>query len=183
MSAAGEFLSAWLQAVASVPNAQRALLGAVGAMSDSLIATGKNDQAHTYTIYGFDGSPYITRTLLPRVANRRPLIHRIHREDRDPHPHNHPWSEADFVVVSGGYVDERWSFDGQRSETLMLPGSINHLGATSLHRVREVRPGTITVGLVGERVQDWGFLVDGSIVPHGEYFAARGHRVATEGLS
>lgn len=183
MNAAAEFLGAWLQAVVDVPNAHRALIGAVGSVSDALSATGSNDQAHTYTIFGFDGSPYITRTLLPRISGKRPLIHRIHREDRDPHPHNHPWAEADFIVVSGGYVNERWSRDGQRSEELMRPGSVNHLEATCLHRVREVRPGTVTVGLVGERVQDWGFLVDGAIVPHGEYFASRNHRIVTGGLS
>lgn len=83
---------------------RRMLLAAVSA---ALGEVPQNSHAWTYTIWGFDKSPYITRTLLPRLGKRRLLLHRIHREDYDQWMHNHPWSNASFLIVSGGYTEER----------------------------------------------------------------------------
>ena len=151
-------------------------------LASSLAELPKNSTAYTYTVTGFDGSPYLTRTLLPRVRGWRPLIHQIHRADADAVPHNHPWREAHFRVVRGGYVDERWErslADGVVGWTtaprLLSSGDVNWLCAGDFHRAIEVQPGTITVGLVADRVQDWGFLVDDAVVPHEEYFRRRGY--------
>lgn len=155
----------------------------VDAIQAALAEVPRNDVAWTYTILGFDKSPYITRTLLPRFGGYRTLIHRIHRDDADPHPHNHPWLEGEFVCVSGGYTDERWELDQvspslgvwRSTRRLVRPGDVNRLTSSDFHRAIDVLPETRTVGLVGERVQDWGFLVDGVVVPHADYFAQRGH--------
>lgn len=147
---------------------------ALAAFSAALGELPQNADAWTYTIRGFDGAPYITRTLLPRLGGFRPLIHRIHREDRDDHLHNHPWSIAQFLIVSGGYTEDRL-VDGKIKRTALMPGDVNTLEASTFHRVVDVCANTWTFGLVGERVQDWGFLVDGLVVPSAEYFARKGY--------
>lgn len=134
----------------------------------------------TYLI-GTEQDKYITRTLMPRVDGCRTMIHSIHREDRDRHPHDHPWEEAVFLVVDGGYTDERWFFDetapvGQQwrfTRTLLLPGDVNYLRSTDYHRALEVRSNTLTIGVVSARVQDWGFMVDGVKIPHEQYRSLR----------
>ena len=157
----------------------RPLLAALSAFCAELP---ENGHAWTYHIRGFDRSLYLSRTLLPRAFGVRPLVHRIWREDADRHMHNHPWSWARFLIVSGGYVEERLERGDMVTRTL-APGDVNALDADSFHRVRTVFPDTWTLGLVGERVQDWGFLVDGEIVLHGDYFARAGHRAQVSGLS
>lgn len=142
----------------------------------------KNDLLYTYTIFGFDQSPYLTRTLFPRVGDVRPILHYIHRPDADPHLHNHPWKTAEFVVLTGGYTEERL-VDGRPVERTLRPGDSNRLDAETFHRVSSIEPDTWTFGIVGERVQTWGFLVDGEIVPFHEYFALRGHVAPIGGMS
>jgi hypothetical protein len=153
---------------------RRALLpDAFRHISRALAMVHKNDVAYSYTIVGFDRSSYITRTLLPRHCGWRPLIHEIHREDLDDHPHNHPWTEAHFTPLCGSYVEER-VVDGRLVRRCVRPGDVNRIQAIDFHRVIAVDRDTWTVGLVGERVQDWGFLVDGTVVPHADYFRQRG---------
>jgi hypothetical protein len=129
----------------------------------------------TYLI-GTEEDKYITRTLFPRVHDCRLLVHTLHRADREPHPHDHPWDEAVFLIVDGGYTDERWYLqdDGEwgwvRRE--LRPGMVNKLRAIDYHRAIEVLPDTLTFGVVGRRVQEWGFLVDGVKVPHADYHRA-----------
>lgn len=172
---------------------------AAGALRGAAEQLTKNNRFWAYTITDpRDGEPYLSRVLLPRVRafglSLRPLVHQIHRDDRDPYPHTHPWRWAYFVVVSGGYVDERWVRDDsacrpsqahacsaecpsgwRRERRVLWPGDVNSLRPDDLHRVLEVEPGTVTVGVVGDRVQQWGFLVDDAIVPAPEYFRRTRH--------
>jgi len=142
----------------------------------------KNDVLFTYTIDGFDQSPYITRTLFPRVGNVRPILHRLHRPDYDPHPHNHPWKTAEFLILCGGYTEQR--LVGSRMvERVLHAGDSNRLDAGTFHHVSAVEPDTRTFGIVGERVQDWGFMVDDEVVPHSEYFRRKNHIVTFGGKS
>lgn len=156
-------LSAWL---ASLGRA------ALAALQSGLAELPQNSHAWTYTIRGFDESPYLTRTLLPRLRGHRVVLHRIHREDQDRHLHNHPWATASFLIVSGGYIEERL---GRAGDQAFGPGDVNRLDASTFHRISYVAPNTWTIGLLGDRVQDWGFLVDGVLVPWQDYFAAKGH--------
>lgn len=160
---------------------------AVRALSEMLALVPENKEAWTYVIRGFDGTPYITRTLLPRVDGLRVVIHHIHRPDYDQWMHNHPWKTARFTVVSGGYVEERL-IDRQHPQKILrrsiLEGDENVLDADTFHRVVEVRPDTWTVGLLGERVQDWGFLVEGRVfVEAREYFNRNGYSQPEGGKS
>ena len=158
------------------------LRAALAAFQAALAELPQNSHAWTYTIRGFDNSEYLTRTLLPRVAGHRVVLHRIHRPDQDRHLHNHPWRTARFLIVSGGYVEERL-VDGRVERRILAPGDMNTLDAETFHRIDTIWPNTWTLGLLGDRVQDWGFLVDGSLVPHADYFAQENHNVAAQGLS
>lgn len=155
----------------------------------------RNRLLWSYVIRGIDGSPYITRSIGPRIAGRRPILHRLHRPDADRHPHNHPWRRARFWILNGGYLEERVAshdrtilrleeraaLRGRTSLRWYLPGDANDFVADTYHRLVEVLPDTWTFGLVGERTdEEWGFLVDGAHVPHEDYFAQIGFR--SEGL-
>jgi hypothetical protein len=146
-----------------------------GAITGALREIPKNDQLWSYTIHGFDGSPYIDRTLFPRVLGRRLILHKIWRADEDPWLHNHPWRTARFLIISGGYTERRL-VDGVIVHRQLRPGEVNELDASTYHRVDHAEPNTWTLGLIGERCQDWGFLVDDSrFVTSASYFASRGH--------
>lgn len=152
------------------------------ALSAALGELPKNDRWWTYTIFGFDGSPYLTRTLMPRVGARRMILHRIWRPDVDPHLHNHPWRMASFKILSGGYTEERL-VDDEIVRLTYRPGDVNQLDWSTFHRISHLEPNTWTLGLVGERIQDWGFLIEGELVPHAEYFRRKNHILKSEGLS
>lgn len=51
------------------------------------------------TIYGMDGSPYMTRAWIGRLR-----FHIFHRGDLDPDHHDHPWDFTTFPLTS--YVEE-----------------------------------------------------------------------------
>lgn len=158
------------------------LRSAFSAVQAALAELPSNKHLFTYTIPGYDRSAYLTRTLLPRALGRRLLLHHIHRPDQDVWMHNHPWREAYFLVVSGGYIEERETPSGVEINRLRV-GDVNHIDAQTYHRVTSIQPGTRTIGLCGDRVQDWGFKVEGRHVPHAEYFAARKHVQPVGGIS
>jgi len=56
---------------------------------------------------GADGDPYLDRLRLIETPWFAVFLHHIHRPDKDPDPHDHPWWFAS-VVISGQYVDEFW---------------------------------------------------------------------------
>lgn len=152
-----------------------AVRAALGAIAGALRELPRNGVAWTYTIDGYDATPYITRTLLPRVAGRRVVIHQIHRYDSDRWMHNHPWRTAAFMVAAGGYMEDR-IVGGEVVRRTLSPGDVNRLDAHDRHRVVSVLPGTWTIGIVGDRCQDWGFFVDDEgFVAHADYFARRAY--------
>lgn len=158
----------------------------------------QNDTLWCYTILGKDGSPYLTRILLPRWRGKRRMIHYIRRADADRDMHNHPWREARGRILLGGYLEERlaegglgrayvadgkggWRDDGAcmvlRPSRWYLPGDRTQLDATTFHRVARVKPRTWTTLVVGERTGDeWGFLDadDGTFKPWRACFAEKG---------
>ena len=128
----------------------------------------------TYTISNGE-TPYITRTLFPRVGPMRPMLHQIHRADADEALHNHPWRTATSLILSGGYTEERLVGD-EKVQFTYGPGDVNRLDAGTFHRISAIEPNTWTMLVVGERMQSWGFLVPGEgFVESSAYFARTGH--------
>lgn len=98
------------------------------------------------------------------------FIHKLLREDRSRHPHDHPWPFVSAVLV-GGYREElaeRFQHRGTRATFRERgPGSTRALPATGLwHRfVHLHRQPTWTLVLVGRKCNQWGFLLaDGTTV-------------------
>ena len=121
-----------------------------------------------------DGSPYLTRVLLPRIPffNIRPMLHKFHRPDGDRALHNHPWKWACSVVLAGSYVEERLLPDEAqlyRAAGLELGPAVetrhvrwwNVLTDADFHRITELKGAVYTLFISGPRVQEWGFM-DGS---------------------
>lgn len=160
----------------ALSDAELSVLQSMAYLLRSLQASGAGrtgeDPPYTYLI-GTEQDKYITRTILPRVDDCRMLVHTIHREDCDRHPHDHPWDQAVFLVVDGGYTDERWlrQENGEWGvvRRVLRPGDTNILLFSDYHRALDVLPNTLTLGVVGRRVQEWGFMVDGVKVPHAGY--------------
>lgn len=118
------------------------------------------------------GDPYITRVLFPRVFGFRPMLHHIHRPDKDRHEHSHPWSWAFSLILTGSYNEER---NGISS----LVRGWNFLRDTDFHKITKLHGEVWTLFIAGPRTQDWGFVVDGSVVPSDKYIAARKRKHAT----
>jgi len=79
---------------------------------DQIGYLGEDDPRWAYVIKAPDGSPYLSRLLLPRVrlpiiGEVRPMIHQFHRPDLDQEPHSHPWERAFSLILSGAYEEER----------------------------------------------------------------------------
>lgn len=142
----------------------------------------KSSPARAYTIRGIDGSPYLDRVLLPCVLGHRVVLHRIRRADAELWLHDHPWRTARFLILSGGYDEERMTpyldRHGRRTRFTrsLRRGDVNRVDLGELHRITRVLPGTCTVGLIGKRCTAWGFLVDDrDLVPAPVYFARVGY--------
>jgi hypothetical protein len=124
-----------------------------------------------------DGSPYLTRYVLwgddaletHAGAAHSAFVHHIHGPDSDRHMHDHPWSWAVSVILSGGYKERRPYGDAPRLRTYS-PGDLSVLRPGDYHSIVAVEPDTWTLFLCGREISDWGFLVDGAHVPHADYF-------------
>lgn len=135
-------------------------------------------------IVGADGSIYMERWALFETRWLRARIHRILREDRDPHMHDHPWNFLS-VVLSGWYWEARpatinpcfGSFgDPDREEytiTTRRAGSFALRRATDRHQIVEVSPGgVVTLFITGPLRHWWGFFTPAGKVYWREYTEA-----------
>lgn len=103
-------------------------------------------------------------------------LHKILVEDRDRHPHDHPW---DFrtLIMDGWYDEERvvspnspWRAYGDCVERRLSAGDTASIKFNEFHRVSAVSPGGVwTVFITGPYQGTWGFLVDGVKVKYREY--------------
>lgn len=125
-----------------------------------------------------DGSPYITRVLLPRVFGIRPLLHRIHKPDSDRAMHNHPWRWAFSVVLAGSYDEERPVKGRESFVQTRRVSRWNLIRSTDFHRISHLHGEVWTLFITGPRIQDWGFRERawGSgngwrVTPHRDYIA------------
>jgi hypothetical protein len=131
---------------------------------ESVVKLGKlmpdNDYFKCYTIES-EGSPYLTRVLLPRLFGCRPMIHRFHRPDKD--FHNHPWEKAISIILVGGYIEVRSHANDTVSWHSLKPFSINKISRSDFHKVAMFLDDQCwTLFIAGKRVEakegeEWGF--------------------------
>jgi hypothetical protein len=93
-------------------------------------------------------------------------LHHFFRGDDDVEVHNHPWQFSMSLILTGGYVEERWD-PATKSVSIkhLDPGDINVLRREDFHRVTLKDPGRgcWTLFMSSERAEekngeDWGFL-------------------------
>lgn len=124
-------------------------------------------------------SKYLTRYYLTRKQHESDVdakgkfsvyLHYFHRGDEDASLHNHPWQWSFSLILTNGYIEERWNDQTQKIDTREIrPGDLNVIRANDFHRVdlRDPSKGAWTIFVTGPRVQSWGFWWPGvhSFIP------------------
>lgn len=101
-------------------------------------------------------------------------LHRIMREDRERHHHNHPWNARTFIL-RGWYREMRPRAKNCPAgpgeyRVLRSIGETAALNVGDFHRIIEVSPsGVWTLFITFRKQESWGFLVDGRIINWREY--------------
>lgn len=102
-------------------------------------------------------------------------LHKFHRGDDDPEPHNHPWSWSLAVILSGGYVEYRLGNDNKLHSRQMWPGALNLIRGDDFHRVELLDKESWSLFIAGPRVSSWGFWDTKAqrLVPWREFIARK----------
>lgn len=103
-------------------------------------------------------------------------IHRILREDRDEHLHDHPWNARTFIL-DGGYVELREEYNGflihsqlKTYEISRYAGCTAQLKYGQYHKIKSIFPGgAMTLFITGRYQGTWGFMVNGFKVKWRDY--------------
>ena len=90
--------------------------------------------------------------------------HVIHLSDAVDDLHSHPWSFLRTLILKGSYRE-----DTPEGSIYRPRGSTRKMTRTDLHRVEVLEGPVHTLALTGRhRPDDWGFQVDGQMVPFEE---------------
>jgi hypothetical protein len=116
-------------------------------------------------IDGEGGEPYLERYYVLGAFGWHVYIHRFVDSDPDRGLHDHPWSRAVSLVLTGGY-DELRPSGSDRSRVVkrhVRAWRLNFLRGEDFHRVL-LRRGcpAWTLFAHGPRVKGWGFFQDGT---------------------
>lgn len=113
----------------------------------------------TFTI-GRQQNPMMKRIRLIQTPVGGIYLHLIYREDLDPVEHDHPWNFV-RIVLRGGYQESVT----QRSHRLrgafgtLRPWRPGYFPTDASHRIFRVKPGTVSLVLVGPKRRTWGFWI------------------------
>lgn len=160
-----------------------------------------SDHLPLFVIYGGDGTPYLSRYKLFDTGDRghRLFLHQFHRGDEDREVHNHPWSWAVSLILSGGYDEDRmvrgmmhlsragnaqYLSDVMHLETLYFkPGDLNFIDNNTYHRVTLPNGEAWSLILSGPKTSGWGFvdLTSFRYTPWRDFIKAKGLHVQEEG--
>lgn len=93
-------------------------------------------------------------------------MHHIYRADEDKHLHDHPWNYLS-IVLSGCYVEELTN--GRKR--FRWPFSVSLARHTHIHKIYHIlnQKRVTTLFFVGKKTYDWGYHVDGKVIPNIEY--------------
>jgi len=133
-------------------------------------------QPPTFTIFGRDGKPYMSRYRVIDLGKERGRVYlnHFHRGDEDRELHNHPWHGVS-LILAGGYREER------REGRIVVardykPGDVNVICPDTFHRVDLLEADCWTLFATGPVVQSWGFWsrVTGDFTPWREFVRSKG---------
>lgn len=122
---------------------------------------------------GADGDPYLDRLRIIQTPWFGIYLHHIHRPDRDPDPHDHPWWFAS-IVLAGWYRELVWPDKknlSDRRERWRTRWSLRCLNRRAAHIITDMGGPLWTLVLVGPRRGDWGFWTPTGFVGWREYVA------------
>jgi hypothetical protein len=122
---------------------------------------------------GADGDPYLDRLRIIQTPLFGIYLHHIHRPDREPDPHDHPWWFAS-LVLAGWYEETVWADkrDGGKWIRRERPrGSARRISRRSAHRITGTCGPLWTLVLTGPKRSGWGFWRDGRYVPWRQYLS------------
>lgn len=108
------------------------------------------------------GRPYMDRLRLVQTPLASLYLHRIHSEDLDEFPHDHPWWFAS-LVLSGRYTEYVYSSpaDLNLARIRNRPrGSLRVLRRREAHRITEIDGKLRTLVLAGPHHESWRFWTD-----------------------
>lgn len=106
-----------------------------------------------------DDALFLDRLRLVKTPWFGVYLHRIHRPDVDPDPHDHPWPFVS-IVLAGGYEELLWPDASARPEYLMRRHSRFRpmvVRRRSAHAITDVRGLLWTLVLTGPDHDDWRF--------------------------
>ena len=100
-------------------------------------------------------------------------IHKIHKADKDPHLHSHPWNFA-TVTLKGRYLEKYLSTDlfceKQEVERLKRPGSFATANRNYFHKIEEILDGPVhTLFVTWGFSKNWHYLVNDSRIESSTY--------------
>ena len=125
---------------------------------------------------GADGDPYLDRLRIIQTPLFGIYLHHIHRPDREPDPHDHPWWFASLVLV-GTYQEKIWP--DKRDPNISVwrirrRWSLRCIGIGGAHIIKTTSGALWTLVLTGPKRAEWGFWTNGLFTPWREYQYAPG---------
>ena len=155
--------------------------------ADGFFRAGDGTWAHTI---GVNASPYLTRVFssrirLPFLGEVQVRLHHFHRDDSDRHLHNHPFRWSASFVLTGSYTEERLSEEAREVTNIFRRfGALvqdevlsefrrvrwfNFITDRDYHAIKQLHGDVWTLFITGDRVQSWGYFVDGEHVDSDAY--------------
>ena len=91
-------------------------------------------------------------------------IHKIHKADKDPHLHSHPWNFA-TLTLKGSYVEKHLSTDvfGEMQDVERVKKTFSFATADRnyFHKIEEILDGPVhTLFVTWGRHKNWNYLVN-----------------------
>lgn len=124
---------------------------------------------------GADGDPYLDRLRIIQTPWAGVYLHHIHRPDKDPDPHDHPWWFASLVLC-GAYDETIWRDKTDRSRATARIRKRWSWASTSrraAHLISSIDGPLWTLVITGPRRAEWGFWER----PPGMHIGVVGHAV------
>lgn len=105
------------------------------------------------------GDLYMVRyTMAEYDSGHHMYLHQIKRPDLALELHDHPWA-FDAVILSGGYIEQRWQ-NGGRVSIIRQPGTSYHCDDTTYHRIAELlTPECWTLVVTALKSKSWSFMM------------------------
>ena len=112
---------------------------------------------------GADGDPYLDRLRLFETPWCAVFLHHIHRPDRDPHPHDHPWAFWS-LVLAGDYTECTWPDKrnpGYSNVRVRPRWSLHRMNRDAAHLITRISRPLWTLVVTGPSAgsESWGFWV------------------------